>query len=107
MFRHPLRTASVLALIKTIAGHSGTATLGGPKMRARSEGPQVSRRQLIRRDSRAMVQDRMKTPQQKTLSRMTNWQRNQWGRAGHPMDMDSINHYASLPHHSLTEVAHG
>jgi hypothetical protein len=39
------------------------------------------------------------TPKQNVINRMTNWQRNQWGRAGHPMDLEKLEHFAALPHH--------
>lgn len=36
--------------------------------------------------------------QQKIIGRMTNWQRNQWGRNGHSMKIKDLEHYASLKH---------
>ena len=38
------------------------------------------------------------SPEQQIIGKMTNWQRNQWGRAGHPKDMDSLKRFAEMPH---------
>lgn len=48
---------------------------------------------------------RMHSPTQEIINKMTNWQRNQWGRAGHPMDHDSLNHFAQLPHWKKARAA--
>ncbi len=34
--------------------------------------------------------------QQKIINSMTNWQRNQWGRAGSPMDIEILKGYAEM-----------
>ena len=31
------------------------------------------------------------------INRMSNWQRTQWGRAGSPLDLDSLKHFMTLP----------
>jgi len=36
------------------------------------------------------------SPEQQIIATMTNWQRNQWGRAGHPMELDKIKEFANL-----------
>jgi hypothetical protein len=36
---------------------------------------------------------------------MTNWQRNQWGRAGYPSDEASLNKFASMPHWKKARAA--
>jgi hypothetical protein len=33
------------------------------------------------------------------INRMTNWQRNQWGKAGNPMDIEKLKHFCTMPHH--------
>jgi len=39
------------------------------------------------------------------IGRMTNWQRNQWGRAGYPQDIESLKHYMTLPHWKKARAA--
>lgn len=41
------------------------------------------------------VYDR-RTPEQRLISQLTNWQRKQWGRAGCPRDIDSLNRFCRL-----------
>lgn len=31
------------------------------------------------------------------INRMTNWQRNQWGKAGSPLDLDSLKRFMTMP----------
>ena len=45
------------------------------------------------------------SPTQQAISKMTNWQRNQWGRAGHPMDAASIERFATMPHWKKARAA--
>lgn len=33
------------------------------------------------------------------IDHMTNYQRNQWGRAGYPQDIETLKAYLRLPHH--------
>jgi len=35
------------------------------------------------------------------IEAMTNWQRNQWARAGYPMDRESLGEFATRPHWKL------
>lgn len=37
---------------------------------------------------------------QQLINRMTNWQRNQWAKAGYPKDLDKIAHFSSLQRRS-------
>lgn len=45
------------------------------------------------------------SPTQQIIGRMTNWQRNQWGRAGHPMDQASLEKFANMPHWKKAKAA--
>lgn len=53
----------------------------------------------------ARSQMRTLSPTQQAIGKMTNWQRNQWGRAGHPMDEKSIKHFSELPHWKKARAA--
>lgn len=39
---------------------------------------------------------RLHSEEQAIINRMTNWQRNQWNRAGSPMGKEQLEHYASM-----------
>ncbi len=45
------------------------------------------------------------SPTQQAINKMTNWQRNQWGRAGYPMDADSIKKFSEMPHWKKARAA--
>lgn len=50
---------------------------------------------------RQFGKDRMSTEDAERaaiINRMTNWQRNHWGRAGHPGELNKLRQFASLPH---------
>jgi len=45
------------------------------------------------------------SPTQQAINKMTNWQRNQWGRAGYPMTPEKLEHFANLPHWKKARAA--
>lgn len=53
----------------------------------------------------ARSQMRTLSPTQQAINKMTNWQRNQWGKAGHPMAPEKLEHFASLSHHKQERAA--
>lgn len=55
-----------------------------------------SNRQRQRVVSTARSNLKLHSEEQQLINRMTNWQRNQWNRAGSPMGKEQLEHYAAL-----------
>lgn len=56
----------------------------------------LSNRQRHTRYKKKALQAVHDLEQSKILNKMTNWQRNQWGKAGMSYDIDTLKHFASL-----------
>lgn len=63
----------------------------------------IRERNLSRSQARKVVKtarsvSHRMSEQQKIISKMTNWQRTKWNRAGSPMEIESVKRFANLTH---------
>jgi len=88
--------SSSLSMLVGIMAAGALAFKGPPKP---DHSKPSSRRQSWRERKRRIIAHNMQTEQFKVIQRMTNWQRNQWNRAGQSYQMDDLLYFANLPHH--------
>ena len=77
--------------------------LAMPNAHGVSKANKLTKRKVDRLQIRRSV--RTRSPEQQILHSMTNWQFNQWNRAGRPMSMEKLKHFATLPHWKKAKAA--
>ena len=72
---------------------AAAAKFAGPPI---PEKRPLSNRQRHTRYKKQALRSVHQLEQSKLLNKMTNWQRNQWGKAGMSYDIETVKHYAAL-----------
>lgn len=85
------RGAPIAMLIGMMS--AAAAKFAGPPI---PEEKPLSHRQRHTRYKKQALRAVHQLEQSKILNKMTNWQRNQWGKAGMSYDLDTLKHFASL-----------
>jgi hypothetical protein len=64
-----------------------------------SSPPMPSRRSIEKQQRKRMIPTKEAQVRIDLINRMTNWQRNQWGKAGHSLKLSDLERFSTMPHH--------
>lgn len=93
MARHGYKkpTTSLLrGALEGIKGLGSSLMLAGPPIPSKTNKPKIKK---------ARFRDPATVSRMQLIAKMTNWQRNQWARAGYPQDTETITKYTQMVRH--------